>query len=81
MPSDRGKSWLLHPRDDEFADNTISGITMNKSLLIALLAVVALVLWMLSGQFGSSSAVTEGAAETRSTEAVAMKVQTRRQSS
>ena len=28
---------------------------MNKSFLIALFAVVALVLWMLSGQFGSDS--------------------------
>jgi len=69
-------------RRADFAD-MIYGTTMNKSLVIALLAVVALVLWMLSGQFGSDSAVGEpesaNVQETRSTEVVAMKVQTRRQ--
>jgi multidrug efflux system membrane fusion protein len=54
---------------------------MNKSIFIALFAVAALVLWMLSGQFGTSSAVTEPQAESRSAEVVAMKVQTRRQAS
>ena len=69
---------------------------MNKSFLIALFAVVALVLWMLSGQFGSDSdidsasvtrATTQDADERtnegagdRSGEIVAMKVQTRLQS-
>lgn len=55
---------------------------MSKSVLIAATAVVALVLWMLSGQIGSqdnpeiTTTRTEPARET-----TAMKVQTRRQSS
>ena len=61
---------------------------MNKSMLIALCAVIALILWMLSGQLGSKSpdgeiAGNEAATDTdtaRSSEVVAMKVQTRRQS-
>ncbi len=58
---------------------------MNKSLFVALFAVVALVLWMLSGQFGANpennkTNAEEGTAETRSAGVVAMKVQTRRQS-
>lgn len=58
---------------------------MNKSVLIASAAVVALVLWMLSGQFGSRDAMssesttsTNVATEQRAT--TAMKVQTRQQS-
>jgi len=67
---------------------------MNKSLLIALVAVVALILWMLSGQLGETTeakttagesavatpAGAENAGETRSSNIIAMKVQTRRQS-
>ena len=54
---------------------------MNKSIIVAVVAVVALVLWMLSGQLGSEPAASAEATEPRSTEVVAMKVQTRRQSS
>lgn len=54
---------------------------MNKSIFVALLAVVALVLWMLSGQLADEPVANAAETETRSTEVVAMKVQTRRQSS
>jgi len=54
---------------------------MNKSIIVAVVAVVALVLWMLSGQLGNEPAASAEATEPRSTEVVAMKVQTRRQSS
>lgn len=54
---------------------------MNRSLIIALLAVVALVLWMLSGQFGGPSANSDGTvASSNPPSVVAMKVQTRTQS-
>ncbi len=54
---------------------------MNKSVMIAAVAVVALVLWMLSGQLGSKGNPdgTTVQSDTKNT-STAMKVQTRRQS-
>lgn len=54
---------------------------MNKSAVIAVTAVVALVLWMLSGQLGSNESSNDAAVlDTKDREITAMKVQTRRQS-
>lgn len=52
---------------------------MNRSVLIAAVAVVALVLWMLSGQFGAKKNPDAQAQATTERAATVMKVQTRRQ--
>lgn len=52
---------------------------MNKSVLIAVVAIVALVLWMLSGQLASKEEPASQSQSTTERAATAMKVQTRRQ--
>ena len=52
---------------------------MNKSVLIAVVAVVALVLWMLSGQLGSNENPATPEQTTSARETTLMKVQTRLQ--
>lgn len=50
---------------------------MNRSVLIALVAVVALVLWMLSGQLGTTETQTDSTTTEPAREETVMKVQTR----
>ncbi len=54
---------------------------MNKSILLALAAIILLILWMLSGQIGDRQSTDSTATPTtEKRETTAMKVQTRRQS-